>query len=118
MAVNANTVETYDVSTIREDLSEAYSMISPEECPFQNMAGSRSVSQKQYDWTVVDLQAPDAGNRVAEGDVDVGNDDPTLAKRIYNVCQISGQGCRKPRTRRRRLTVPLRTFSASISKWR
>lgn len=89
MAVRANSIETYEVSTIREDLSEAYSMISPEECPFQNMAGSRSVSQKQFDWTVVDLQPPSDSNRVLEGDVDVGNDTPTLAARIYNICQIS-----------------------------
>lgn len=89
MAVRANSVETYEVSTLREDLSEAYSMISPEECPFQNMCGSRSVSQKQFDWTVVSLQEPSSSNRVLEGDVDVGNDAPTLAARIYNICQIS-----------------------------
>lgn len=90
MAVRAKTVETYDVSTIREDLQEAYSMISPEECPFQQMAAAtRSVSQKQYDWPVVELQAPDAANRVPEGETDVPNDDATLAQRIWNVCQIS-----------------------------
>lgn len=89
MAVNADTVETYDVSTIREDLQEAYSMISPEECPFQQMAGSRDISQKQFDWPVVELAAPDASNRVPEGESDVPNDTPTLAERMYAICQIS-----------------------------
>lgn len=89
MAVRAQTVETYDVSTIREDLQEAYSMISPEETPFQQMCGTRDVTAKQYDWPTVSLQAPDADNRVAEGDSDVPNDEPTLANRLWNVCQIS-----------------------------
>lgn len=89
MAVNAKTVETYDVSTIREDLQEAYTMITPEATPFQEMAGTKTVSQKQWDWTIVDLLAPDKTNRVAEGEATPANDDATLAKRIYNVCQIS-----------------------------
>lgn len=89
MAVRAETVETYDVSTIREDLQEAYSMISPEEVPFQTMGGTRSVTQKQFDWPVVDLADPDSTNRVPEGETDLANDAATLADRIFNVCQIS-----------------------------
>ena len=89
MAVRTETVETFDVSTIREDLQEAYSMISPEEVPFQTMGGTRSVTQKQFDWPIVDLQPPDPDNRVPEGDSDVPNDTPTLADRIWNICQIS-----------------------------
>jgi hypothetical protein len=89
MSVTAGTIETYDNTVIREDLQEAYSMISPEECPFQEMAGSRSVTNKQFDWPIVELQDPDATNRVVEGDDDVANDEGTLAKRIWNWCQIS-----------------------------
>ena len=89
MAVTANTVETYDVSTIREDLQEAYYMISPEETPFQRMGGKGTVTQKSWDWPVVELQDPDGSNRVPEGEVDVPNDTPTLAARLWNVCQIS-----------------------------
>lgn len=89
MPVNANTVETFDVSTIREDLQEAYSMISPEETPFQQMGGTKSVTQKQWDWPIVELQDPDSSNRVAEGEAEPANDTPTLASRIWNVCQIS-----------------------------
>lgn len=89
MAVNTNTVETFDVSTIREDLQEAYSMISPRATPFQEMAGEGTVTQKQWDWPIVSLQDPDSTNRVAEGEADPANDAGTLAVRIWNVCQIS-----------------------------
>lgn len=89
MPVTANTVETYDVSTIREDLQEAYSMISPEECPFQQMLGKREITQKQFDWPVLELQPPNSANRVMEGESAPGNDAPTLPERIWNNCQIS-----------------------------
>lgn len=93
MAVTANTVETYDNSVIREDLQEEFSMISPEECPFIQMAGTRTVTNKQFDWPIVELQPPVANNRVPEGESDVPNDDPTLAERIWNFCQISDKVC-------------------------
>ena len=89
MAVTADTIETYDNSVIREDLQEAYSMISPEECPLQQMAGRRSTTNKQFDWPIVELADPDSSNRVIEGDDDVANDAGTLANRIWNYCQIS-----------------------------
>ena len=89
MAVTAGTSETYDNSVIREDLQEAYTMISPEETPFQMAIGTKSVSNTLFDWPVVNLQAPDAANRVVEGDSDVANDTPTLAIRLGNYTQIS-----------------------------
>ena len=89
MAVNANTVETYDNSVIREDLQEAFSMISPEECPFIQMSGTRSTTNKQFDWPIVELQAPDSSNRVPEGESAPANDNATLAMRIWNFTQIS-----------------------------
>lgn len=89
MAVTANTVETYDNSVIREDLQEAFNMISPEECPFIEMASVRSTTSKQFDWPIVELQAPDGSNRVPEGESNVPNDTGTLANRIWNFCQIS-----------------------------
>lgn len=89
MAVNAQTVETYDNSVIREDLQEEFSMISPEECPFIKMAGTRSTTSSQFDWPIVELLDPDPNNRVPEGDADVANDEATLANRIWNFTQIS-----------------------------
>ena len=89
MAVRANTSETFDNSVIREDLQEAYNMISPEECPFQQMAGRKSASNVLFEWPVVELADPDATNRVAEGEGDVANDAATLAIRLSNYTQIS-----------------------------
>lgn len=89
MAVNANTVETYDNTVIREDLQEAYTMISPEETPFQQAVRQETASNTLFEWTVVELAAPDAANRVAEGEADPGNDAATLALRLSNYTQIS-----------------------------
>ena len=41
MAVNANTNKTYDVTTLREDLQDAYVSISPTETPCQSSLAIR-----------------------------------------------------------------------------
>ena len=89
MAVNAETVETYDNSVIREDLQEAYTMISPEDTPFQQAIRQETASNTLFEWTVVELAAPNASNRVAEGEASPANDAATLAKRLSNYTQIS-----------------------------
>lgn len=89
MAVNANTVETYDNSVIREDLQEAYTMISPEETPFQQAVRQETASNTLFEWTVVELAAPNPSNRVAEGEASPANDAATLALRLSNYTQIS-----------------------------
>lgn len=89
MAVNAQTIETYDNTLIREDLQDAYSMISPEECPFQEAIGTRTVDQPQFDWPTVDLAQPSMTNRVPEGEDAPAIDSGTLAVRWNNVTQIS-----------------------------
>lgn len=91
MAVNAQTIETYDNMLIREDLQEAYSMISPEEVPLQEMAGTRTVTQPHFEWPTLELQAPKDNNRVPEGDEDVATDDATLGLRWSNYTQISDE---------------------------
>lgn len=88
MAVNANTNTRYDVTTIREDLQDAYISISPTECPFQAAIGRKSVSNTYFEWPTVDLAAPTA-NRVLEGEAAPGNDAPTNAVRLANYTQIS-----------------------------
>ena len=89
MAVAATTVETYDVSVLREDLQEAYSMISSEECPFHTAIGTKSVTQPKFEWPVVDLAPLEYANRVVEGDDAPGANDATLALRMANYTQIS-----------------------------
>jgi hypothetical protein len=89
MAVNANTVESYDVSTLRDDLQEALISISPEECPFVQNAGDKSISQSLYEWPVLELAAVDSSNRVIEGDDAPDTDTGTIAGRAQNYAQIS-----------------------------
>lgn len=88
MAVNANTNTRYDVTTIREDLQDAYISISPTETPLQAALGRKSVSNTYFEWPVVSLAAP-AANRVLEGESAPGNDAPTNAVRLGNYTQIS-----------------------------
>ena len=89
MAVNANTNETYNVSTIREDLQDALISISPTDTPFMTAAGRRSVDNTYFEWGVVDLADVDSSNRVMEGESAPGNDAPTNAVRQGNYVQIS-----------------------------
>lgn len=87
MAVNANTNQTYDVSTIREDLSEALTSISPTETIFMSTIGTRNVDNTYFEWSEVDLAAA-ADNRAVEGDA-ATNSAPTNAVRKGNYTQIS-----------------------------
>jgi len=89
MAVNANTNETFDVSTIREDLQEAMISISPTETPFMSAIGTKKADNTYVEWSEVDLASPDGSNRVAEGEASPGNDAPTNAVRLGNYTQIS-----------------------------
>ena len=88
MAVNANTGITYDDPVIKEDLQDAYVMISPEETPFQMAIGRKTVDNTLYEWPVVELAAPDATNRVLEGDDDINPDEVTRPNRMQNYTQI------------------------------
>ena len=90
MAVDAETIETYDNTVIREDLEQQYTMISPEETPFQTAIGVGPAATNTYhEWTVVELASPSTSNRVIEGDDAPGEDNGTLGKRFGNYTQIS-----------------------------
>lgn len=90
MAVNAATVETYDNTVIREDLSEAYTMISPEETPFQTTAGtSENATSTLHEWPVLSLPAIDLTNRVIEGEDAPGINTGILPVRLNNYVQLS-----------------------------
>ena len=87
MAVNANTNQTYDVSTIREDLSSALTSISPTETIFMSSIGTRNAENTYFEWSEVDLAAA-GDNRAVEGDA-ATNSAPTNAIRKGNYTQIS-----------------------------
>jgi hypothetical protein len=90
MAVTANTNETYDVSTIREDLAEALASVSPTETIFMSTIGTRNVDNTYFEWSEVDLAAAGA-NRQIEGDASPANSAPTNAVRKGNYTQISAK---------------------------
>jgi hypothetical protein len=90
MAVTANTNETYSVSTIREDLSEALASVSPLETVFMSAIGTRSVDNTYFEWSEVDLAAA-ATNTQIEGDVGLSNSAPTNAVRKGNYTNISAK---------------------------
>lgn len=90
MAVAANTTETYDNTLIREDLAQAYSMISPQSTPFMTAIGTGpALSQTHSEWSTVDLATVDHDNAVIEGDDAPGVDAATLGIRLGNYAQIS-----------------------------
>lgn len=89
MGVNASTIETYANKVIKDDLQDAYNMISPEETPFLQAIREESASNTLFEWPVVELAAPSGTNRVAEGEAAPGNDAGTMAKRMSNYTQIS-----------------------------
>lgn len=90
MAVAANTNKTYDVTTIREDLSEAMASLTPTDTIFMSTIGSRNVDNTYYEWSEVDLAAVDTSNRQLEGD-SLGNSAPTNAVRKGGYTQISAK---------------------------
>lgn len=90
MAVTANTNETYDVSTIREDLADAMASISPTETIFMSTIGTRNVDNTYFEWSEVDLAAAASNNQI-EGDAGLSNDAPTNAVRKGNYTAISAK---------------------------
>lgn len=89
MGVLAKTFETYHNSLIFEDLQNAYSMLSPTECPFQQAVGTGSCDATNTEWPVVELNSVDPNNRVIEGEDAPDTDDPTNGMRRGNFTQIS-----------------------------
>lgn len=89
MAVNANTNQTYSVTTLREDLQDALISISPTDTPFMSAIGTKSASNTYFEWAKVDLAAPNGSNRVVEGESSPGNDAPTNAVRLGSYTQLS-----------------------------
>ena len=90
MAVTANTNETYDVTTIREGLSEAMASITPTETILMSSIGTRNVDNTFFERSEVDLAATVA-NRQIEGDVGLSNTAPTNAVRKGAHTQISAK---------------------------
>jgi hypothetical protein len=89
MAVPSGTVETYSTPLIFEDLANAFKLLSPTECPFQQAIGEDTVDQTHFEWPSVKLNAVDAANRVIEGEDAPATDTATAGVRLGNYTQIS-----------------------------
>ncbi len=67
MAVNANAVITYDVSRIRELVSDVITNITPVDTPFRASIATEVVDNKKFEWTEDEIRAPQ-DNKSIEGD--------------------------------------------------
>ena len=88
MAQNANTVETYDVTTIREDISDILKSISPTDTPVYSMCQQRKAQNTFVEFPEIALANAVSNNQVAEGDI-VGNDTATLPVRKGTFTEIA-----------------------------
>lgn len=87
MAVAANTVQTFAMVGIREDLSDVITMTDPTEVPFYSGIKKKSAKNRTPEWQVDSLAAPNPANMAIEGDV-VANDATTQPVRRKNVVQL------------------------------
>ena len=87
MAVPSNTVQTFAMIGIREDLSDVISNISPTETPFYSMCRKGKTVSRTPEWQIDTLAAANADNAVVEGD-DVAADAADHPTRVKNVIQL------------------------------
>lgn len=89
MAQNTGTVETYDVTTIREDISDLLKSISPTETPVFSMCKQRKATNTYVEFAEISLAAASSSNQVAEGEASPANDAGTLPVRKGTYTEIS-----------------------------
>lgn len=89
MAIISNTVTTYDVKGIREDLSDAIYNISPKDTPALSNGKYGRANQEFFEWQLDSLAAAVSNNQVLEGDDVTSFDAFTATTRVGNHCQIS-----------------------------
>ena len=87
MAVPAETVQTFAMFGIREDLSDVISNIAPTETPFYSMCKKGTAKNRSPEWQTDTLADADATNAAIEGD-DVAADAVVATVRLKNYTQI------------------------------
>lgn len=88
MAKVTNAFASYSATANREDLSNVIANIDPFDTPFTTMAGTRSVSNRTFDWQTESLPAVNASNADEEGFL-VSPAAATPTVRLNNNTQIS-----------------------------
>lgn len=87
MAVPSNTVQTFAMVGVREELSDVITNISPMEVPFYSMARKGKTKSRSPEWLKDSLAAADPTNAVVEGD-DVTADSIGQPTRLKNYVQL------------------------------
>ena len=87
MAVAANTVQTFAMVGIKEDVTDAITLTDPQEVPFYSGISKKSAKNRTPEHLIDSLAAPDAANANVEGD-SAGNDAGSQPVREKNVVQL------------------------------
>lgn len=87
MAVPANTLQTFAMSNIKEDLSDIITMTDPTEVPFYSLCKKGTAKSRTPENLIDSLDAPNPNNKNIEGDA-ATNDGLTGPTRFKNVVQL------------------------------
>lgn len=87
MAVPTNTVQTFAMVGIREQLSDTIANIDPMETPFYSKIKKGTCKTRTPEWVLDTHRAANADNAVIEGD-EATNLAPTTPVRVKNVVQL------------------------------
>ncbi|MFN3626755.1 MAG: DUF5309 domain-containing protein [Parvibaculum sp.] len=85
-----NALATYDVTTNREDLSDAVYRISPSDTPFVSSVPRAKATAVLHEWSLDALASPSTANAQLEGDA-LSRSPSTPPSRLQNYCQILKQ---------------------------
>ena len=85
-----NAVATYDVTTNREDLSDAVYRISPADTPFMSNVPKAKASAVNHEWSLDTLDSVNTSNARLEGDA-LSRAASSNPARKNNYCQISSR---------------------------
>ena len=87
MAVPTNTVQTFAMVGIKEDLSDVIVNIAPDETPFYSMARKGTAKNRTPEWLRDTLRNPNPSNVTIEGD-DASSSTTTQPDRLKNIVQL------------------------------
>lgn len=87
MAVPSNTVQTFAMVGIREDLSDTITLTRTDEYPFFSSIKKGKCASRTPEWQIDSFRAADADNATIEGD-DVANSSRSQPSKVKNVVQL------------------------------
>ena len=92
MAVPDNTVQTFAMIGIKEDVTDVITLTDPTEVPFYSGIAKGSRKSRTPEWMVDSIDAPNPQNKNIEGD-DATNDAGSQPVRQKNVVQLFDKVC-------------------------